>query len=170
MCFSSNDEKAEITEKADKSVCLPCPRKNTSPKSSTRTSLLAPSPPLPSPSSQLDLTALSSRARMQKPVRRLLELWRPPQTFHHHEVKQRIPWFPTWWLDDLVREGVVIQHADKMYSMNPAFFTTPSTRESPALAPAPAPPLLNDDPLEQIDLAAPGTAVPGYQRASPRAS
>jgi cytidine deaminase len=164
-----SDERPETAEKGEKSLGL---KKTTSPKSSTRAGLLAHSPrssppttPLPSSSSQLDLTNLSNRARMHKPVRRLLELWRPPQTFHHHEVKQRIPWFPTWWLDDLVREGVVIQHADRKYSVNPAFFST-SQRNSPSLAAAPAPPLSSLEAVEQFDLAAAGTTVPGYRQAA----
>jgi cytidine deaminase len=114
--------------------------------------------------------SVAFRKSVERPVRRLYEMWRPPQTFSYNEVKKRISWFPTWWLDDLVREGVVNQHADKRYSLNPAFFTTRqgSPKNSPHLAPAPAPPIVDElsrvlEGSEDFDLAAPGTDVPGYR-------
>ena len=45
-----------------------------------------------------------------KALAQLLSHWPPPQTFRRQQVVRRIPWFPAWWFDDLVKRGY-LQHA-----------------------------------------------------------
>ena len=53
------------------------------------------------------------KARHRTTLARLVHHWPPPKAFRRDQVKRRIPWFPAWWFDDLVKRGHVIAEGDK---------------------------------------------------------
>jgi len=39
---------------------------------------------------------------------RLVKHWPPPGSFRRRDVLRRIPWFPIWWFEDLVKSGYLV--------------------------------------------------------------
>ena len=51
-------------------------------------------------------------------MRRLADSWPPPTKFNVQNLKERITWFPTWWLKDMTAEGILIADGEGNYCVN----------------------------------------------------
>lgn len=58
-------------------------------------------------------------ARKHRLAQRLLsgisKHWQPGEEFNKYQVRKRIPWFPSWWFDKLVKDGALIQQGKHSY-------------------------------------------------------
>ena len=59
-----------------------------------------------------ELNGREVKARHRSTLARLVSIWPPPKAFRRDQVRRRIPWFPAWWFDDLVKHGHVIAEGD----------------------------------------------------------